>query len=223
LVKGVFCTRDITQGTKSSPGAIASTLKDMVPGQDIYVLNQMHSDRIINAEDIAVGQIPDADGIVSSDPNKILCVRTADCLPVLAWGSNKKIIAAIHAGWRGLSKGIVTKGIEVMKSLGAKNIEIFLGPAIGPCCFEVNYCVGKKVSPILNRCRNGSYYIDLWEVAAHQAHLSGIPSYKIHTLKICTSCYKKMFFSYRRDGPSTGRNISVIGGKSWLLPGLQVG
>jgi hypothetical protein len=223
LVKGVFCTKETTQGVESNPAAIASMLRDILPGQDIYVLNQMHSDRIITSEEVPGGKIPDADGIVSRDPNKILCVRTADCLPVLAWGSGGNIIAAVHAGWRGLSKGIVKKGIGIMKDLGARDIEIFLGPAIGPCCFEVSYAIGKKISPTLNRHINGSYYIDLWEVASYQAHLSGIPFHKIHTFKICTSCYKEMFFSYRGDGASTGRNISVIGGNSWLLPGLRAG
>lgn len=120
MVKGVFCTKETTQGVESSPAPIASVLRDMLPGQDIYVLNQIHSDRIITSEEVPGGKIPDADGIVSRDPNKILCVRTADCLPVLAWGSGGNIIAAIHAGWRGLSKGIVKKGDRGYEGPGGK-------------------------------------------------------------------------------------------------------
>jgi YfiH family protein len=220
-MKGVFCTRTVTEGIAPKPDPVASMLGRMFPDKHIHVLNQMHSDNVVNAEDLHDSEIPDADGIVSRDPSRILCLRTADCLPVLAWGSDKKVIGAFHAGWKGLVAGIIKNGLNAMRDLGADDIELWIGPAIGPCCFEVSHEVGMSIDPERIRQRNGAFYIDLWEAAFHQICSLGIPPHKIHVMRLCTSCYKEIFFSYRRDGESAGRNISLIGGGSWSLPGLQ--
>ncbi|MBN1635764.1 MAG: polyphenol oxidase family protein, partial [Deltaproteobacteria bacterium] len=129
--------------------------------------------------------------------------------------------AAIHAGWRGLAKKIVIKGIEMMQSLGARSIRISIGPAIGPCCYEVKRDVIDALAPASISIVKDSIYLDLWQEALKQAIEAGVQRDNIKITRLCTACNQDKFFSYRRDGNSAGRNISAIGGDSWLLPGLQ--
>ena len=222
-MKGVYCMRDVTAGLDGSPDAVAGLLGNLLPDAHVYCLNQVHSDAIVFAEEIAPGDIPEADGIISRERSDVLCVRTADCVPVLLWTDNSSMIAAVHAGWRGLKKGIVNKAVHCMLSLGALGIHVSIGPCIGPCCYEV----GKDVADALGRqhlqYKDDSMYLDLAGVARSQALSAGVNSEWIHSIDICTSCHPDKFFSYRRGGAAAGRNISLIGGRSWLLPGLQVG
>jgi YfiH family protein len=163
---------------------------------------------------------PKADAIISTNLDDVLCIQTADCLPVLALDTKKPVMAAIHAGWKGLAKGIVKKTIVQMQNLGASNIRVSIGPGIGPCCFEVNMDVAKAIQAPCNM-QESRCHVDLWQVASTQAIEAGIDPHMIQTTKLCTRCNKKMFFSYRREGDPTGRMLSLIGGKSWLLPGLR--
>jgi len=222
-MKGVYCTRDLTAGLDGSPDSVVAMLGDLLPESPVYCLNQVHSDGIVLARDIASGDIPEADGIISLDPGDVLCVRTADCVPVLLWGDNSSVFAAVHAGWRGLEKGIVIKAVHCMQTLGASGIHVSIGPCIGPCCYEVGPDVAAALGTEHLLHENDSLYLDLAGVTLSQALSAGVERSRIHSVDICTSCHQDEFFSYRRDGAAAGRNISLIGGESWSLPGLQVG
>ncbi len=224
MTKGLFSTRSLFENPDKGPEATLEALRSYLPKTEVHVLNQVHSDRVVNADDISVDEIPEADAIVSSDRTKILCVRTADCVPVLACSSNGAYLGAIHAGWRGLCLGVVKKGLDAMKSLGAQDIRVFIGPAIGPCCYQVGEDVMERMKGIARvRSIRGAYYVDLWSAAVFQAKNAGIAEHMIHVTRICTSCYNELFHSFRRDARDSGRNISLIGENSWSLPGLRVG
>ena len=222
-MKGVYCTRDVTEGLDGGPDSVAAMLRNLLPDAHVYCLNQVHSDAIVFAEDIAPGDIPEADGIISRDPGDVLCVRTADCVPVLLWDDSSPMIAAVHAGWRGLARGIVKKAVKSMEALGASGIHVSIGPCIGPCCYEV----GPDVVDALGRQHlqyiKDSMYLDLAGIARSQALGAGVNRAGVSSVDVCTSCHPGKFFSYRRDGVLTGRNISLIGGGAWSLPGLQAG
>ncbi len=222
-MKGVYCMRDVTAGLDGSPDSVAALLGNFLPDAHVYCLNQVHSDAIVLAQDIAPGDIPEADGIISCECSDVLCVRTADCVPVLLWADNSPMIACVHAGWRGLKKGIVHKAAGCMQSLGASGIHVSIGPCIGPCCYEVGGDVADAFGREHLQYKNGSMYLDLTGIARSQALDAGVNRAWIHSIDMCTSCHPDKFFSYRRDGAAAGRNISLIGGRSWSLPGLQVG
>jgi polyphenol oxidase len=218
---GVFCTRVFTEGIVGEPRPALERVRRVVPPGDIFFLTQVHGDRIVLARD--AGGLPEADGIISDNLEDMLGILTADCLPVLAWSDDPPLIAAVHAGWRGLAKGIVGKAIRRMQSLGGRAIHLSLGPAIGPCCFEVGAEVADAFQGITIRYVHGKNFLDLWEIAVNQALQAGIERRAIRTLRLCTMCHSALFFSYRREGYTTGRNISLIGGKACSLPGLQAG
>ena len=77
-MNGLFCTRELTAGRDGGPQSVASLLLDLMPGSRVFCLTQVHSDRIVMAEDIIPDDYPEADGIISRNPSDILCVRTAE-------------------------------------------------------------------------------------------------------------------------------------------------
>jgi YfiH family protein len=115
-------------------------ISDMLnlPTEPVW-LDQIHSNRIVKAEKTAVPQ--QADASYSSDSGVVCTVMTADCLPLLICSKDGEKIAAIHAGWRGLLAGVITNCISELTSLApitlAAELLIWLGPAIGPNCFEI--------------------------------------------------------------------------------------
>lgn len=220
-MKGVFCTRDVSEGIDGNARSVLSMLKSALSGCDVYCLDQVHSDRIVLAEEISPGDIPEADAIISRNTDAVLCIRTADCVPVLAWSEDARLVAAIHAGWRGLALGIVEKTVRAMKSMGAVDIRASIGPAIGRCCYEVKADVVEALGVEPETDGRGSLFVDLPMAAASQLGKAGLKQNAIDMKALCTSCNNDRFFSFRRQGEKAGRNISVIGGKSWLLPGLQ--
>jgi polyphenol oxidase len=217
----VFCRRDVTHGLDKGPDAVAARLAELLPGSRIFCLAQIHSDRIVRAEDIAPGVFPEADSVISMDPTMVLCIRTADCVPLLMWAEDAPLIAAVHAGWKGLAKKIVSKTIDCMHAQGAQHIHVSMGPSIGPCCYAVGAEVLEALETGPDRRLGERSYVDLHRIAALQAKNAGVFPDMIHQVQACTYCNSDSFFSYRREGEHTGRNISLIGGRSCSLPGLQ--
>ncbi|MEA2101048.1 MAG: peptidoglycan editing factor PgeF [Thermodesulfobacteriota bacterium] len=220
IMSGVFGTRFSDKGYGKRPEDALRRVLSYLPQGSVYCLNQVHSDRIVLAEKTDMYAFPKADAIISTNLDDVLCIQTADCLPVLALDTKKPVMAAIHAGWRGLAKGIVKKTLIQMQGLGASNIRVSIGPGIGPCCFDVGMDVAKAIQAPYSM-QESQCHVDLWQGAFSQAIEAGIDRHMIQGTRLCTKCNKKLFFSYRRDGDPTGRMLSLIGGQSWLLPGLR--
>ncbi len=218
-MRAAFLTRAVSENTPRGPENAQTLLEQLLPGNAIHCMAQVHGTMVLRAEDLASGQIPECDGLVSSDPARILCVRTADCVPVLAFDEIAGVTGAFHAGWRGLAGGIVAEGLERMRALGAANIKVAIGPAIGPCCFEVGPEVVEGLGDEFAVRHDSRVHLDLWRA---QALAAGVAPAGIQAFKLCTRCQDKLFFSYRRERENAGRNLSIIGGESWSLPGLRV-
>ena len=151
-----------------------------------------------------------ADGLMTDNPEIILTLKVADCVPVYLSSSN--IIGLIHSGWRGTAGGIVPNAVITMLEMGAdlKEFSVFLGPAIGLCCYEVD----EEVADNFNKNTKRKMESGKWKVGLHKEiclHLTeiGIPPANIKTSQICTfesqDCH-----SYRRDGAKAGRMFSFM-------------
>jgi YfiH family protein len=161
---------------------------------------------------------PQADSAYTFDLNKACAVLTADCLPVLLCNERGTLVAAAHAGWRGLSNGVL-ESLVASLPCPVNELMVWLGPAIGPQAFEVGVEVRQtflqdSVHPVaIARCfetsanRSGHYLADLYELA--RIRLSGLGINKIYGGTRCTFSEPDHFFSYRRDG-QTGRMASLI-------------
>lgn len=181
--------------------------------------NQIHSDivRIIDENNIA--KIEDGDAMITNLAKIPLIIYTADCVPIVLIDKNKKIIANVHAGWRGTYSQIVVKTIKSMLKKFKSNpedIHCIIGPAIGPCCYEVSKELVDKFNTIVTNknckfyiIKEDKFYIDLPKINSYLLEKSGIKKENINNLKICTSCQNDRFFSYRKDN-KTDKRIGTI-------------
>lgn len=133
----------------------------------------------------------------------------ADCVPVVLAGEVDT--ALVHAGWRGMLGGVVQQGARAMIAPPGSAV---IGPSIGPCCFTV----GEEVAQAFAR-RYGDRTVlpgprvDLWEAAESALGEVGVPRSHIRNPRLCTVCNADLFFSYRADGPATGRHGAVVWSK----------
>ena len=177
-------------------------------------LNQVHGDRVVHAgsADFDEGP-PDADAIFGDKAGDICVVATADCLPVLLCSMDGAEIAAVHAGWRGLSAGVIEATLAAMSSLPG-NLIVWFGPAISQSAFEVGDEVrqqfgswGRPDSPHFTANERGRWQADLVGLATARLRQSGVSA--VYGCGLCTYTDEARFYSFRRDG-STGRLLSFI-------------
>ena len=194
----------------------------------LVVLSQIHSDRIFvirNNKPFATA--PEGDAMITTQAGILLAIQTADCLPVLLIDPSRKVIAAIHAGWRGLLKSLVMKTIEQMQkdfsTVPAECLAV-IGPGIGPCCYEVGEEMVQRFTKefvsgnsffrdLTHRDSNSptTKSLDLTAAAKRQLLESGLLPQSIFGVEACTGCRTDLFFSHRAEGGRTGRMMSVIG------------
>ena len=187
----------------------------------VVTMRQMHGDNVVEVADKKLKEAGEADGMITAEEDLFLGVLTADCVPILIVAPERRVVAAVHAGWRGTLAGIAEKAVRMMESrydVMAADLEAALGPSIGSCCYEVKEDVsgplmkkwGKLSTPSVF-VREGKTYIDLRRLNRDILRAAGIPGTQLHQIGPCTSCSGDQFFSYRRTGGETGRQMSLIG------------
>jgi len=189
----------------------------------IVTMKQMHGDNIVEVTDKKIKEAGEADTMVTAESGVYLGVLTADCVPLLFIAPKERIAAAVHAGWRGTLAGLAAKTVTHFKSrygVDAGDLEVALGPSIGVCCYEVNEDVA---APLMKRwgalttpsiaMKDGKPHINLSRLNRDILRAAGVPGTQLFQIGPCTRCAAEDFFSYRRDGGETGRQISVVG---WL-------
>ena len=208
-VRALMTTREA--GDMASGGARAR-LRGILPADPVW-LRQVHGTAVADLDGPGTSAVADAAIIRSS--NRVCAVQVADCMPVLLADQAGTVVGAAHAGWRGLSAGVLEATIEAMR-VPARDIVAWLGPAIGPRVYEV----GDEVRAAFARqheasitafspTRPGHWLLDLYAVARQRLQAQGIE--RISGGGLCTYAEPDRFYSYRRDGP-TGRMAALI----WL-------
>ena len=189
--------------------------------KEIFLLHQIHSNKFVYVNDKYKSKTkPEADAIITNQRNLPIAVLTADCVPILVYDRKKKMIAAIHAGWRGAYIGIIDKVIKFMFKKGclAKDITAIIGPSISVENYEVKEGFKKKFikkdkkNLKYFKTDNNKLYFDLTKYV-HSLLLNNKIK-NVETLKIDTFNVKNNFFSARRSlglkHNDYGRNISII-------------
>ena len=160
------------------------------------------------------GLAGEGDGLVTNRPGIALTVEIADCVPIFLYAPDSNAVGIIHAGWRGTALNIVAKGLERMTVLfgsGTESMQVFMGPSIKRCCYQVGADVSAKFSERFLRSKGtGSYHLDLPEANRHQLQSRGVRPENIGLDHRCTCCGEEGFHSYRRDGPKAGRMICIM-------------
>ncbi|MEN9449925.1 MAG: uncharacterized protein RJA83_539 [Pseudomonadota bacterium] len=185
--------------------------KDLHLKKPIIWLEQVHGNIAISADD-PISSLR-ADAIYSKAAQTVCTVQTADCLPLLVCCSSSYCVAAIHAGWKGLSNGIIETTIDAL-ALPPSDILVWLGPAIGPQAFIVGEEVFQSfmdkdpaAETAFQHIENKQWRANLYKLAQQRLNKLGITS--IYGGNYCTFSDELRFFSYRRDH-ITGRMLSLI-------------
>jgi YfiH family protein len=217
LSTGPYASLNLGDHVGDEASAVAANrrlLRACLPAEPLW-LRQVHGVDVADAG-VACDSPPEADAAVARHAGRVCGVLTADCLPVLLCDTSGGVVAAAHAGWRGLSGGVLERTVEAM-GVPAEQVLAWLGPAIGPAAFEVGAevreafvaedpCAAAAFQPGV---MPGKWWADLPALARQRLARQGV--LRVHGGDSCTYRNGRRFFSYRRDGV-TGRFGSFI----WL-------
>lgn len=215
---GAYASLNLGDHVGDDPVAVArnrALLCATLPVEPVW-LKQVHGNIVADA-DHAVG-VPDADASVARRAGAICAVMTADCLPLLLCDEAGTVVAAAHAGWRGLAGGVAEATVKAM-NVAPERLLVWLGPAIGPAAFEVGDEVRQAFtahdpeaakafvpSPALGTQK---WLADIYLLARQRLALLGVK--RVYGGGLCTFTDAQKFYSYRRDC-ATGRMASLV----WL-------
>ncbi|MEZ0232466.1 MAG: peptidoglycan editing factor PgeF [Methylophilaceae bacterium] len=183
-------------------------LNTFVPSEPLW-LNQVHG--VVALDAATASCLPSADASYTKARGTVCAVMTADCLPVLLCDEAGTVVAAIHAGWKGLLDGVIESTVNTMHA--TEPLMAWLGPAIGPNAFEVGSEVREAfISKDSNAARafvaTGDKWLgDMYFLARQRLQQVGVTN--VYGGGLCTYTDKENFFSYRRDG-ATGRMATLI-------------
>ena len=182
-------------------------LRALLPAEPAW-LRQVHGARVVRLEHGA--STPEADAAVTGTKNQICAIRAADCMPVLLVDRGATVVGAAHAGWRGLSAGVIENTVQAM-GIPGERLLAWLGPAIGPKVYEVGDEVRAafKEKDAFSPTRPGHWLLDLYAVARQRLRGCGVE--RVFGGGYCTYSEPQRFHSYRRDRTS-GRMAALI----WL-------
>jgi polyphenol oxidase len=211
---GPYAGLNLGTRTGDDPGHVAANRRAIsralgIPDQWASV-TQVHGNRVVVADPENLMDLAalEADAIVTGSPNLPLAVMAADCLPIALTGSERS--AVVHVGWRGLCRGVIEAAFD---TLGETSPSAWIGPSVGPCHFEVGPEVVEHFeltfpdSPCFWEKEGGRFRFDLraacrWRLRAGGAVVDDQDP-------ICTYCDDR-FYSYRRDGGTTGRQAVLV-------------
>lgn len=219
--RGDFAAFNIGARVGDDARAVASNRRRLAElldaGVSLQWLEQVHGNEVVRAKRGNVEQR--ADAAYTTEPGVACCVTTADCLPVLFAARDGGVVAAAHAGWRGLASGVLENTLAALPAAPA-DVVCWLGPAIGPCHFEVGpevrtaflQAVPKGLGAVTSACfspvgKHDRLMADLYGLARIRLQAAGVAS--ITGGGHCTFCEESAFYSFRRS-QRTGRMVSLV-------------
>jgi len=211
-----FVGRGPEASRRAERGAVLAAVEPMAPiPPPVAWARQVHSADVLPA---VAGECGAGDALWSAHPSGghglALSIATADCVPVLLAGPEG--LAAVHAGWRGLAAGIIPRTLATLaRALGAEPARwsAWIGPAIGPCCYEVGDDVAREVAAasapeVVVPGRAERPHLDLAAAADAQLRAAGLGA--VLRVDACTRCDEGSLWSYRREGKGAGRNLAFV-------------
>ena len=225
------------RGTRHAVGkSRAALLKALgLEGSSLYTVRQVHGNGVHVVDSEARQRGPDgvpgieADALVTHLPDTALGVLAADCLPIVLYALDTPLVAVVHAGRMGTFRRVVGAALNAIKhrfGVSAARMQALLGPAIGPCCYDLD---DRAAAPFQERFRDWKLFIKPSEkdkdvgrpwtmslTAANELQLlsEGIPQSRIENVSPCTMCHCEHFFSHRAEGPTAGRGMAIVGIKN---------
>jgi hypothetical protein len=197
--EGVYSSLNLTRGTGDAAEKVEENRRIAcealgLPADRLAFNRQVHSPTVHRAHAGARGE--PGDGLWSDEERLPMLAMSADCLPIAVVRTDgPRALAVLHAGWRGLAEGVVAAGVS---QLGEGPKAAVVGPAIGPCCYEV----GPEVSELFDDDLTVDGKLDLWTAAERTLRAAGVE--RVERVDLCTRDNPELFFSHRRDGRARG-------------------
>jgi YfiH family protein len=194
-----YASLNLTHGTGDDPRRVDENRRIaceelQLPYERLAFNRQVHSPTVHRAQPGTRG-IP-GDGLWTDEEQLPMLAMSADCLPIaIARTAGARALAVVHAGWRGLAEGVVAAAVA---ALGPGRTAAVIGPAIGPCCYEV----GPEVSTLFDEDLTRARKLDLWTAADRALRRAGVD--EVERIDLCTRDNPDLFFSHRRDGLARG-------------------
>jgi YfiH family protein len=209
----------LTPDPGHGPAQLAFGRRGQSAPEGTFTCAQVHGARVLAvAGDPPALTGTEGDALVTDRPGVAVGVRTADCLPVLLASADGRVVAAVHAGWRGTLAGVATAAVHTLAArygTAPDTLTAWLGPCIRPCCYEVGPEVSAAVvegypdwaSRVLTPGPKGRDHLDLAALNRLQLEAAGVA--EVRDAGACTCC-DTAYDSYRRDGAGSGRMVSWI-------------
>lgn len=230
--EGIFSSLNLGANRGDDPARVRENYRRVcaalgVDGGKLVFSSQVHGDvvRAVTPADAGKGLDRrvdyDADGLITDVPELTLVVFGADCLTILLCDPVRRVIAAVHAGWRGTALGIAAKAVEAMaRDYGCEreNILAAIGPGISKCCFEtgeevpqaMTAALGEEALPYMTEVGGGKYKVDLKGLNTLWLSHSGILTTKIDISPDCTLCRPDKYWSHRYTKGERGSQAALI-------------
>ena len=195
-------------------------LKSLWPGFAAVMTKQTHSDQVTFLDGAPDKEVK-GDGLATDRSGLLLIIRTADCLPILLADERRRVVAALHCGWRGTVQRLAEKAVALLhERYGCEpgGLLAAFGPCIGRYCYEVGQDVHDRFAeesmPLevfdLHPHREGKYLLDLQAANRFQLLRAGLDPGNMNFIDDCTHCEPRMS-SYRRERDKAGRMLAFIG------------
>ncbi len=221
--EGRFATLNVSFSVGDEPANVEENLRRVAEAvgssrERLVWPRQVHGSHAVVVDGAKLGDSrPECDVLLTASPEPTLLLRFADCTPVLLADPVRGVVAAAHAGWRGTAARAAAAAVRAMQgSFGTDPREVVagVGPAIGPCCYEVGEEVAGAFGDrpwALSRPNGSRAHLDLWEANRRALVEAGVPEKQVEVAGVCTRCHADTYFSHRAEGGQpAGRFAAVI-------------
>lgn len=206
---------------RTCPDAAERLAREFSFSAPVILARQVHGKEVLAVESPPEEGLPPpaGDALITDRPQLPLGVLTADCLPVIIYDPQRRAVGIVHAGWQGTLLDVAGNTVDALRQTHgcrAQDLLAGLGPAIGPCCYSLrekalaNIQASARFSRFCIPRLQGSKHFDIPGANVYALREAGIPSDNIFSLGLCTRCRADLFYSYRREGSSAGRQLSVV-------------
>ncbi len=199
-----YDTLNVSNKVGDDPAAVEknrSLIQEAMDGRPSAWVRQIHADGV--ARVLGAGLAGEADSLITEETGFSLVVAVADCVPVALVGARG--VGMVHSGWRGTLSGVAGKAA---RELGEEPVRAYIGPCIRDCCYEVSEELSKKFAREFGSGVVSGRHLSLPATIRTDLEKAGVQ--EIYDLGLCTSCRPDLFYSHRKQGPLTGRNLAAV-------------
>ena len=194
---------NVSKKVGDAPEAVEENLaliRGAMAGRPAAWVRQVAGDQVVSVSE--PGLAGEADALVSAQPDLCLSVAVADCVPVALVGERE--VGMVHSGWRGSLAGVAGKAARKIRGSG---LQAYIGPSIRRCCYEVSPELAAKFAARFGEDVISGRHLSLQDAIRLDLQRAGV---EVHDLELCSGCRLDHFYSHRKEGPHTGRNLASV-------------